>query len=120
MVPPYRQLPRRLINRPMSEYTYSRLIRLGSGELANRLLTVERVRKHWRILAIRAALGLIDVDVLKGVCFKELLGVVPEEADLDAALEKLTDELEAMETDQTDILEMFGKGPRVIDLSITD
>ncbi len=40
---------------------------------------------------------------------------MPEEADLDAALEKLTDELEAAETDQADILEMFGKGPRVID-----
>lgn len=100
----------------MSEYTYSGLIRLGSGELARRLLIAERIRKHWRILAIRATLGLVDAEVLKGICFKELLGIVPKEADLNAALEELTDELEAMETNQVDVLEMFGKGPRVIDI----
>ena len=100
----------------MSEYTFDSLVRLGAKELARRFLIAERVRKHWRILAIQAALGLVDVETLKAVCFKEILGVAPEEADLDAAMEKLVDKMEATEVSRADILEMFGKEFRAIDL----
>ena len=100
----------------MSEYTPRSLERLGTGELARRYLINERIRKHWRILAMKATLGLVDTQGLLSVCFHEILGDVPEDADLDRTLEELVTKLEAMDGDHTDILAMFGKEPRAIDL----
>jgi hypothetical protein len=93
-----------------------RLMHLGAEELARRFLINERVRKHWRIIAVKAAAGKVDIEYIKGVCFRELLGAVPEEAELDAELSQLVNEVEASETGAVDILEMFGKEPREINL----
>ena len=80
----------------MSEnFTMEELLDLPHREVARRLMICERVRKHWRILAIQAALGGIDIDGLQRVCFQEQLGHAPSTESLDKAMSemlKLVDE----------------------------
>jgi hypothetical protein len=73
------------------------------AELARRLEICERVRKHWRILAIGAALGVYGVEALKAVCFHEIVGVVPDDAELDPQLAALTAKLEELENLEQDV-----------------
>jgi hypothetical protein len=93
----------------MSDYTLEGLIQLGAKELARRYLINERVRKHWRILAAQAALGQITLESIKMVCFREVLGVVPTEEDLDRELAEIVDRMEADEAAREDLEAMFGK-----------
>jgi len=88
----------------------------GTYELARMVLIAERVRKHWRIIAIKAVHNLVNEEYLKGVCFREMLGIVPEEEELDAELTRLVQEIEQRENGATSILDMFGKEPRELDL----
>jgi hypothetical protein len=81
----------------MSEYTERDLINLGAAELARRFLIQERVRKHWRLIAIRISLGDWNIDAVKNAAFKEVLGIVPEDAWLDQELHAAVDALEARE-----------------------
>lgn len=67
------------------------------AELARRLEICERVRKHWRCIAIGAALGRYNIDRIKAVCFHETIGRVPSDGELDELLEELTAEVERLE-----------------------
>jgi len=72
-------------------------------ELARRLEICERVRKRWRIIAIGAALGRYNIDRIKAVCFQEMVGCVPSDAELDPLLEELTNEVERLESQEQDM-----------------
>lgn len=93
-----------------------RLQQLGAAELARRLLICERGRKHWRILAVQGVLGHVNIAKLKHVCFKELLGISPGDDDLTRQMDETVALLVGEEKSRTDILEMFGRGARIIDL----
>ena len=71
-----------------------------------------RARKHWRVIATRMALGELELDALKTVCFHELIGQIPTEAALDAQLQELTAKLEERECN----IDAFG-ALRVINLN---
>jgi len=86
------------------ELTRDDLAALPKYELIRRFLILQRVRKHWRILAIQAAVGQATVNGLKNVCFKEMMGFVPDDAYMDKKLKELVDYLEEKEKD----VEEFG------------
>lgn len=67
---------------------------MSANELARRLAICERVRKHWRILAVGVALGRYNLDKLAHVCAMECMGDVPTNADMDPLLESFITEIE--------------------------
>lgn len=73
------------------------------AELARRLAICERVRLHWRILAVGAALGFYNVESLKMACFRELLGAVPSEADLRPQMNALVEKMEERDNLEEDL-----------------
>lgn len=73
----------------LSEYNqYSRT------EIAHRLSICERVRRHWRLLALGACLGKYTLDDITSTCFRESLGIVPKMAHLEEELSKMVEEAE--------------------------
>jgi len=78
---------------------------LDKKELVRRFLILQRVRKHWRILAIQAAIGQATMPGLLNVCMKELMGIVPDDEYMDAKLQELVEYLEEKEND----VEEFGE-----------
>lgn len=67
---------------------------LSRREMARRLHIDQRVRQHWRMLAVAAAMQEIGLEQLLAAAYQELIGQLPDERQVQARLEELVQRLE--------------------------